>query len=539
LDECYKTLARLHGSRYVKEIDRLLNESVHGFEPEPTGKNTSKQEENIMANTGTVCSKQSIDSVDDADLKCSELCAMQGVNENECPTVKDRCKFFSLRSVERGSKDTVKRTDNTTSIRQKPFQICKKNMIHVALEHRSSPIISERGTVLEARESNNSFCRRNSYPTKSNKSVFEFTNIIPNTTVKDSKRSSTVCETVRRSLVNEGTKEHKAWQRNKLKISVHNISSLLGTTSANSTRSNHLCEYKSSRNVIDSGSELYCAQDAIRECSIHDKGTVKHFKFPNSLQSSTAGKNSVLSSVSQDNSCCQEKSEPKTHTSTTLLPLKVQCTTDQAHDSDDVQTNGFHTGSESSTQEVNTEVKSTTTNEEDMCSDHFHSPSKQLYEHVSPLSSILHSTTNEISHTEEASENKSCNNEKSPKHERTVFISSYDLGCPNIQCKSQLPLQKECVKMDEMYNYYEPMNESFSKNYPPCKPVSPCKSLDRKVSGEGETKYDIVCNVKSGNCYNAYEECRPRDAGISSRSTLATYKDFPLYQAYNFGTVSI
>lgn len=524
----------------------MLDESVHSSEPEPAQNNTSKYQENIMTDTPTACGKQLTDSVDDTDSKRSKSCTLQEVNKNRFSSVKERCKFYDLQSVERNSKDTVKCRDKTTFMRQKPFfQVCRRKVVNTVLKHRSSPIISERCAIFEVGEPNNNFCKRNTYPIKSKHSVFEFANIIPNTTVKDTERSSSLYETVYRPMENEGNKKHRALLRNKPKISMdNNVSKPSGDTSANSTNSSHLCKHNFSRNLTNSGTELSCAKDVIREYSVHDMQKVENFKISNNLQSSTAEKHSVPTSVLQDNGC-QKQSEQNAPISTALLPLRVQCTTDKAHASDDIHKNGFQTGSELSTYEVNTEVQHTPPNEEEKYSDHFPFPMKQLYEHVNPSREMLSSMTKKISHTEEVTENKSCSDDEPQKHEQHIFISSYDLGCPNTTCKPQLPLQKECVKMDEIYNYYKPMNESFRKNCPQFEPTSQSESLDTEVSGESRTEYgkglktDTVWNVKTGICENAYEECNPCDAHISSSRIFPTCKDVPLYQAYNFGTVSL
>ncbi|XP_021937705.1 rho guanine nucleotide exchange factor 19-like [Zootermopsis nevadensis] len=166
LDECYKALRTLHGSKYIKEIDRIVDESLHSFESEPAQSNVPKHQENIVTDAATFRSKQSSVSVHDTDSKCSELCTVQEVNQNRFSTVRERCKFFDLKSVESYSKDTVKRKDNVTFKRQKPLQDCKRKVTDTPLNLRSSQIISERRTVFEVGEAN-ILCKRNSYPTKS------------------------------------------------------------------------------------------------------------------------------------------------------------------------------------------------------------------------------------------------------------------------------------------------------------------------------------------------------------------------------------
>jgi hypothetical protein len=103
--------------------------------------------------------------------------------------------------------------------------------------------------------------------------------------------------------------------------------------------------------------------------------------------------------------------------------------------------------------------------------------------------------------------------------------------------------------MDEIYNHYEPMNESFRRYCHELEPVSHSELLDRKVNGgngidcgKGQKTY-AECSIRDGNCGNAYEECKPCDTNhmtgdsLNNR-TLSTY-DAPLNQAYNFGGVSL
>jgi hypothetical protein len=546
LDECYKALSTLHGSQYVKKIDRLLDESVYGFELEPAQNNTSKHQESIMTDADKDCSKQSTDSVDDTYSKCSELCTVQEVNQNGFLSVKERCKFFNHQSAEKNGKDTVKCRNNAAFIRQKPFQDCKRRVVHAALKHRSSPIISNRYAVFEVGVPNKNFHKRNIYPTKSKHSVFELTNIIQNTTVKDKERTSSWCETVYRPMENKDSKQHTPWLPNKLNISTdNNVSKPSGVRDANSTNSSHLYEQNFSRNPTDSGTEMSCAQDTIRQCSIHDKQKVENLKISNDPQSSTAEKQSDSSSVLQDNGC-KKQSEQNISICTVLLPLKIKCTTDKAHTANDLHTNKFRTGSESSTYEEKTKVQYTSPNEEEKCLDHVPFCSKQLYEHISsPSRDMLSSMTKEIPHTEEVTGKKSCDSEELQKHEQRIFISSYDLGCSNTTCDPQLPLQGEYVTMGEIYNDCKPISESFMKNCPQFKQVGQSESADMEISGERRPEYgdrlktDVVWNVKTGIRENAYEECNPYDAHISNSRILHTYKDVPLYQAYSFGTVSL
>lgn len=527
LDECYKALGTLHGSKYIKELDRIVDESLHSFESEPAQSNVPKHQENIVTDAATFRSKQSSVSVDDTDSKCSELCTVQEVNQNRFSTVRERCKFFDLKSVESYSKDTVKRKDNVTFNRQKPLQDCKRKVTDTPLNQRSSPIISERRTVFEVGEAN-ILCKRNSYPTKSKIPVSEFTNITPNTTVKDREISSSPYQTYYRSIENERSKKHTARLQNKLDISIScNVSKLSGVSSVNSIMSSHLCTHNFSRNLTTSGTELSCAKDAIGESSIRDKQKVGNFNISNNLQSSTMEDRILPSSVLQDNGC-QKQSESNVSISTTLLPLTVKCTTDKAHTLDELSTNGFHTGSETSTYEVQKEIQQhAPPNEEEKCSDRIPFDSKQVYEHVRQSSDMLSSMTKEISHNEEVAGKESYNIEEPQKHEQQIFISSYYLGYPNTTCNPQLLLQKECVKIYEIYNDCKPMNES----------------LIAEESGESITEYDKGINTDSGICENVYEECDPclwkYNVNISDSGVLRHYKNVPLYQAYNFGTVSL
>ncbi|XP_021937689.1 uncharacterized protein LOC110838638 [Zootermopsis nevadensis] len=289
--------------------------------------------------------------------------------------------------------------------------------------------------------------------------------------------------------------------------------------------SSHLCTHNFSRNLTTSGTELSCAKDAIGESSIRDKQKVGNFNISNNLQSSTMEEHILPSSVLQDNGC-QKQSESNVSISTTLLPLTVKCTTDKAHTLDELSTNGFHTGSETSTYEVQKEIQQhAPPNEEEKCSDHIPFDSKQVYEHVRQSSDMLSSMTKEISHNEEVAGKESYNIEEPQKPEQQIFISSYYLGYPNTTCNPQLLLQKECVKIYEIYNDCKPMNES----------------LNAEESGESITEYDKGINTDSGICENVYEECDPclwkYNVNISDSGVLRHYKNVPLYQAYNFGTV--
>jgi hypothetical protein len=157
--------------------------------------------------------------------------------------------------------------------------------------------------------------------------------------------------------------------------------------------------------------------------------------------------------------------------------------------------------------------------------------------------------TKDISSIEEAAANKSCISKELPRHEQQIFISSYDLGCLGTLCKPQLPLQKANTRMDEIYNHYERMNESFRRYCHELEPVSHSESLDGKVNGgnridcgKGQKTY-AECSIRVDDCGNAYEECKPCDTNHMNEDNLnnrsLSTDDVPLYQAYNFGGVSI
>lgn len=559
LEECYKVLATLHGSQYVEKMERLLDESVHGFEPEPAGNNTSKYQ-NILTDQNTICGIQSTDSVYDSDSKSSEVCTPQVVNKNVSPSVKEQCKFSTLQTVQRNCRNVVNCSDNlkATLKRQQPIHTGRRKAVDITLKCRSCTIIKEKCAVFEVGEPKNNLCQRN----KSEYSVFKFTNVTQNTIMKDRKRSSCLNETVYGSLENEGSKKDVAWMKDKLKISVdNNVSKPPHVTSLNSTNPHQVSIPNISRDFTNSGTESSCAKDAIREYSIHDKWKVENDEVSNNLQPSTVKQQSVLSLAVQDNGCqklyehCDADEQldtgPLSNTSTSPVtpPQKVLCTIiDAPCSQDDLHTNGFQTGSVSCTYEVKREVQYTPQNEEEKCSDNFSFLSYVHYECGSPSCDMPSSTTKEISCTEEAVLNKSHSNEQSRKHKKQIFISFYDLGCLNTPCEPHLPLQKESIKVNEIYSYYEPMNELFRRNCHWFKKISPFESFDRTVSGGSRPecgkgqKTDTVYNVRVDDCENAYEECRPydtNDTDISKSSLLSTYEDVPLYQAYNFESVSL
>ncbi|PNF38631.1 hypothetical protein B7P43_G02311 [Cryptotermes secundus] len=559
LEECYKVLGTLHGSTYLEKLGRTLEENVHCFEPKPAGKNTSQHQENILFCTSVICGKQSNDSVEDTDHKSSEKGPLPNVTVNGCPSVKQQC--LNIQTVEINSRAMVKCGDKFN------MSVRREEPIKVPLVSNSKRSIS----YAEGQPTKNS-CKRNSYHTESKYSVSEPTGSIHSATVEGRRQCSCLYETASRSVRNAGSKKHRVLLENKVKISVDNNKTLHITSSINSndkppntsvisTNSHHICIPNFSGNLTNSNPESSYVKDVIRRFSVHDNLKVKNCTIRNSCpQPSKMQIHSIPSLGLQHNNCeklsehCNADKQLDTTfvvnkpTSPVPQPSKALFIKDEAVSlKDDLLTNGLHRKSECCTHEANREVHCTLLNEEEKCSDNFSLVNSQLQKHRSPSSDISSSMTKDISSTEEAAAEKSCIIKQLPRHEQQIFISFYDLGCLGTLYKPHFPLQKENARVDEMYNHYEPMNESFRANYHKLEPVSLYESLDRKVNGGNRTecgkrrKTYSECNIRVDDCGNAYEECKPCDRNhmngdnLNSRS-LSTY-NIPIYQTYNFGDV--
>lgn len=559
LEECYKVLRSLHGSRYVEKLNRILEENVHGFEAHPAGCDTSKHQENNLSGTSVVCGKVSSDSVEDTDSKCSERGTLPQVNVNGCPSVKHQC--LNLQTIERNSRDVVQCGDkfNMMVKREDPIEVCGRKAAGVALTCRSLPSNRERCMIhAEVQPTKNSY-KRNSYLTKPKYSVSEFADSIHNTSVEGRRRCSCLYETESRSGRNEGSKKHITLFENRVKISIDNNKTLHIISSNNcndkpphTTTSHHLCIPNLSENLTNSGPESSSVKHVITRCSVHDKLKVKNCQIHNScLQPSKMQIHSAPSLRLQYNNCekLSEQCNPDEQLDTRFVlnkptspvppPLKpLLIKGDAVSFKDDLHTNSVQRESESFTHEANREVHCKSLHEEEKCSDHF-----SLLKYGSASSDIPSS----ISPTEEAAANKSCISKKLPRHEQQIFISSYDLGCLGVLCEPQLPLLKANTRMDEIYNHYEPMNEFFRRSSHELEPVSHSESLDRKVNSRNRTECDkgqktyVVSSIRVDDCGNAYEECKPCDInhmnGDNLNNRTPSSYDAPLYQAYNFGGV--
>jgi hypothetical protein len=555
LEECYKLLAKLHGSQYVENTDKLLDECVHGFEPEPRGDTMSEHQKNFSVDPKIVCAEESTDSACDTDCVTAKECTLLDVNEHRLPFVKEQCRHFDPRIVEKNCRDVVKFSDKCNTVkRQEYVKVCRKK----AVDFTSSQFIRKRCAVFEGGESHNSLYKRQNYYTNSKYSSLQFADI-SNMTVKDRKRSLSMYETVRRSLGNTGSEKHACYLKNKLNISVNNNKPsyiICGDNNNNNNNSSNKSSNKPpkstslistdscllsvselSRNLTNSGNESLHAKDVIRESLFHESVKDEKYEISNKLQSSTVQNHSVPSLVLQNN-CCQKVTEQcdavtrlasrlNTPTSTVPSPFKVQHKTIKTHYSEDnLHVDRLERESRSCIYKVKIEVQCTLLNEEENCSDHAFSLSNQLYNSGSPRSDRLSSVTKEISYTEELSIDKLCDIQQSPKTEQQIFVSSCDLHCTNTV---QLPLQEGSVESDELCSDYKPMNESYRRN---CYQFKPGTSSELNKSSNAV--YD---------CGNEYEECKPCDtgdmnAGMSKSSMLSIY-DVPLYQVYNFARVSL
>ena len=549
--ECYKLLVKLHGSQYIKNIDRLLDKSVRGLERESRGNTISKHPKSVSVDPKIVCRKEATDSVRDTDCMTPEVRTMPDVNKQKLPSVKEQCKYFDSQSAEENFRDVVKRGDKCDTLkRQEYVHVGRKKAVDTISKHRSSQFIRKRCAIFEGGETH-SLCKKQNWYTNSGHFASHITNNISNTTVTDRRRGVSKCETVNRSVANNGSgnEKHIGCFKNKLNISVDNnkkpspiISSSISSSSSNSSSSRNnkpsksippvitdLCHSslsKSSRNSTNSGIE-----------SFHESGEVEKHESSNEFQSSIIQNQTIPCSV-QQNSCCQEVLEEcdavtqldsrlTTPTSTVSVPLKVEYKTLKTYRLGDNQdADGLQTESTSCIYEVRIELKCSPPNEEEKPSEHGSSLSNQHCNNDSPSGDGLSSVSKEILYTEVFSIDTG-NIEQSPETEQQIFVSSCEPQCTST---AHLPSQEESDETNKLHNDYKPMNASFRRNCYQFKPITPSSELlNKNASG-------------ANDCGNEYEELQPRytndiRSGKSNSSIHSAY-DFPLYQLYDFERVS-
>jgi len=295
--ECYKLLVKLHGSQYIKNIDRLLDKSVRGLERESRGNTISKHPKSVSVDPKIVCRKEATDSVRDTDCMTPEVRTMPDVNKQKLPSVKEQCKYFDSQSAEENFRDVVKRGDKCDTLkRQEYVHVGRKKAVDTISKHRSSQFIRKRCAIFEGGETH-SLCKKQNWYTNSGHSASHITNNISNTTVTDRRRGVSKCETVNRSVANNGSgnEKHIGCFKNKLNISVDNnkkpspiISSSISSSSSNSSSSRNnkpsksippvitdLCHSslsKSSRNSTNSGIESFHESGEVEK---HESGEVE------------------------------------------------------------------------------------------------------------------------------------------------------------------------------------------------------------------------------------------------------------------------
>lgn len=553
MEECYIILETLHGSQYVEKLDRILEESLHGFELQTAENSTSQHQENSLSNTSVVCGKQSTDSVEDTYFKSPGIGTLPNVIVNEYSSVNQQC--LNVQILERNSRDKVKCGDkfNVTAKRQEPTEVCERKADGFALRWGSPPNDSESFTVYAEGQPIKNSCKTDSYLTKSKYSISEFMDSIDNTAVGDRGRYSCLYETASMPARNEGNEKHVALLKSKVNISVDNNETVHITfsnkskhnhpnTSVISTNPHHLCIPNLFENLTYSGTESSCVKDGITECSVHDKLNVENCEICNNFLRPSKTQNQIAPCSGLQRTDCEKLSQHHTAdeqlqtrsllisptTQLDLLFIKVEAIPLK----NDLHRNGLQTESESCTHERKRQVHCTHINKEEKYSVNSTLLRSQLHTYGSPASDTLSCVPKNISSTQETAAKKSCISEQLPRHEQEIFISSYDFGCLQ---GAQLLLQEETTRLAEIYNHYEPMNKSISSNCNKLEPVNLYESLDWKVTGT----YRTECNIRVDDCGNAYEECKLRDTnGMNTNSrTLSTY-DVPLYQAYNSGDVS-
>jgi hypothetical protein len=538
-------------------LNSILEESLHVFEPEPEESNTSQHQENILSDTNIACSKQSTYFVEDTDSNSSEKSTLPDMNVNAYSSVKQQC--LNVQILERNSSDREKCSDkfNVTVKRQKPIEVYGRKSGCIAVTWQS--LSSNRENCTDYAEEQQIENETNNYLTKSKYSVSKCMDSIHNTTVGDRRRCSCPYETASIPARNEQSNEHVPLFESKVNISVDNNENVHITFSNNSkhkppdtsvisTDSYHLCTPDLSENLTYSGTEPSCVKDGNTERSVHDKLNIKNCKICNNFLKPSKTQKQFPPSLGLQCTNCDKLSQQHTtdeqlQTRSVLInrtsappPLNLLFVKVEAIPfKNDLNGNELLTESESCAHEENREVYCTHLTKEEKCSVTSSLLSSKLRKYGSPASDIPSSMPQNISSTQETAVKESCISEKLPRHEKKKFISSYDFGCLSTLYEPRLPLQKENTRLDEIYNHYEPMNESNRRNYNKLKPVNLYESLDWKVTGTNRTE----CNISVDDCGNIYEECKPRDTNNMNTNNrmLSTY-DVPLYKTYNSGDVS-
>jgi hypothetical protein len=553
LEECYKILETLHGSQYVEKLDRILEESLRGFEPKPGESNASQHQENNLSNTSVICRKQSTDSVEDICYKSPEIGTLPDVNVNAYSSVNQQC--LNVRFLERNSRDKAKCGDrfNVTGKRKVPTEVSGRKSDCFTPIWRP-PSDSESFTVYAERQPIKTSCKANSYLTKSKYSISKFMDSIDNTAVGDGGQCSCLFETASMPARNEENEKNVALLESKVNISVDNNETVHITfsnkskhhnTSVISTNPHHLCRPNLFENLTYSGTESSCVKDGITERSVHDKLNAENCKIYNNFLRPSKTQNQIFPTSGLQCTDCEKLSQQHTTdeqlqtrsvlinptTPLNLLFIKVEAISSK----NDLHRNGLQTESESCTYEGKRLVHCTHINNEEKYSLNSSLLSSQLHVYGSRASDTPSCVPKNISSTQETAARKSCIGEQLPRHEQKIFISSYDFGCLSTLHKPQLPLQKENTGLNEIYNHYEPMNKSISRNYNKLKPVNLYESLHWKITGTNRTE----CNIRVDECGNVYEECKPRDTNDmnTNNRTLSKY-DVPQYQTYNSVDVS-
>jgi hypothetical protein len=603
LEECYKILETLHGSRYVAKLDEILEGSLCGFKPEPAESSTSQHQENILSGTRVACSKQLTASIADTDCESSEIGSVPPVSVKASSSAKQEC--LNLQISEKSFRHVVKCDDkcNVTVTTENPAEACGKKVNGVALTCRALPSKKESCKIhAEGQPIEKYSCKPNSYIKKPKYADSEFTEDNHSDTFEERRLCSCLYEAVSRSTTNEGSEMHVALLESKMKISVDNNETVHITFSSNSndncpdtsdisTNSHNFCTPNLPENLTYSRNDLPCVKDVIREHSIpeklEDKNGKSHYSF---LQPSKVQNASVLSLGLQ---CNNREELPEQQTSPVPEPLHTRFMKIEAIPLKNyLHANEFEEESDFGSHEANRVDHGTHVNIEDKCVDNISLLSNEVQKYGNITSNGPSFMTKCILFIEETAAGKSCISEQLPRHKPQSFISSYDLGCLSMWYEPQFPVWKESSKMDEIYNHYEPMNQSVRRN---ChkekavclsesvrrnchkekavrlsesvrrnchkekavrlseparrnchkeKAVHLSESVDCKISDVTRTecisvqKTHAERNTAFDYCGNTYEECRPRDTSdVNADRTLSAY-DVPLYQVCGSQSVS-
>ena len=496
----------LHGSKYLENLERLLDESIHSCDNYYYEKfycEAQKQRRNFVRERSVSGkSKKSYQS-----LKTSEV--------NKKNNIREAYKFFSLYLTDMNNNSQESSSIKSKLRRQKPIEAQQRKRFDF---QKANQVFYDKLSKFEVLKNNNNNLYKGNHSSVKSKFILGFPDVIQVNRLQEVKteKSDDFHEHVYSTLEDENSEVRN-------EVNATNISDFT-TKISGRCKSDLLSDLKTDRAVFEN--------ETVTTENTKLLALKPNFPIDSSVKeqkNNISSDKEKISAVENEHICMSDSDFPVIRDTT--KPIKVKLISVHVFSVED----GLkHKKISNSEPNISNSLSLTSSREctSDCEVKEDKSDLKSPYEEISLKDVSFHST----------------------KKNRT-FVSSYDFGEANVQDGN--PVRDEDTRnlhegsYEDVYCenypvYYELMEESFIRKRNSISPSKFKKKMcndsesDIRVSDVEPKKVPVtLLEVPKTNETHVYEDVNVQDSIMRSSSILSNCADVPLYQAYRFRNVSI